>query len=101
MTAISVSRSPLGMQVVAICRQRLRPVGIAVGPRERVVDEERKIAAEAPVPAEHESVVFRVRNGLELVDVAFRRVGSHKRVRERSIYVAGAKEVYAARVGVS
>src|SRR5882724_8207933 len=101
MPAISVSRSPLRMQVVAICRERSGPVGVAIGPRERVVDEERKIAAEAPVSAEHEAVVFRVRDGLELVDVAFGRVGSHKRIRERSIYVARAEEVYAARVGVS
>src|SRR6266852_2394602 len=101
MASISVSRSPLGMQVVAICRQRLRPVGITVSPRERVVDEERKTAAEAPVPAEHEAVVFRVRDGLDLVDVALRGVGSHKRVRKRSIYVARSEEVYAARVGIS
>src|SRR5262249_22282230 len=88
------------MQIVAVSRQRLWAISVAVGPRERVIDEERNITPEAPIAAKHERVVSRVRGRFKLVNVPARRVWPRKRVRQRGVYVARAEEVDPPRVNV-
>src|SRR6185369_6922675 len=75
--------------------------GVAPCPRERVVDEQRKVTPEAPVSSKQEPVVSRVRRRLEIVDVALSRVRPQERVRQRSVYVSRPKKVNASRVDVS